>query len=285
MNVKQYPDAKEFLSHVGEYLSRDEARYGLINGLAKAVQVNPHHYGKDDPWFCSIGNEDDINAVAMRTPPYNVLMEYFSGNFTAIAEELVKAVAQHYPVIPGVVGDKQLGDLFADLWCEKHGTKIKFTMAMRIHRLDMVNDVPLSSGKLRVATMADKELLEKWFHAFHIDVGGQDADNPEANIAPGLKKGWIFLWEDGRPVSMAVKTRPTEKGMSVGGVYTPPELRGRGYATSCVAELSRNILRSGKEFCMLYTDLANPTSNSIFKKIGYKEVGDSVQHMFEIPKA
>jgi len=80
---------------------------------------------------------------------------------------------------------------------------------------------------------------------------------------------------------MAAKTRPTEKGMTVGGVYTPPELRGKGYATSCVAELSRHILQSGKEFCTLYTDLANPTSNSIYKKIGYTEVCDSVEYTFK----
>jgi predicted GNAT family acetyltransferase len=79
---------------------------------------------------------------------------------------------------------------------------------------------------------------------------------------------------------MAVKGRSSEKGMTVGYVYTPPELRGRGYATSCVAELSRNILQNGKEFCMLYTDLANPTSNSIYRKIGYEEVYDSVEYTF-----
>jgi predicted GNAT family acetyltransferase len=70
--------------------------------------------------------------------------------------------------------------------------------------------------------------------------------------------------------------------MTVSGVYTPPELRCKGYATSCVAELSRNILQSGKKFCMLYTDLANPTSNSIYMKIGYWPVCDSVQHTFEV---
>jgi hypothetical protein len=70
--------------------------------------------------------------------------------------------------------------------------------------------------------------------------------------------------------------------MTVGGVYTPPELRNRGYATSCVAELSRNILQSGKEFCTLYTDLANPTSNSIYMKIGYKPVCDSVEYAFKL---
>jgi predicted GNAT family acetyltransferase len=79
---------------------------------------------------------------------------------------------------------------------------------------------------------------------------------------------------------MATKTFPTDNGMTVGGVYTPPELRGKGYATSCVAELSRNILQSGKKFCVLTTDLANPTSNSIYIKIGYKPIGDNSFYIF-----
>jgi predicted GNAT family acetyltransferase len=79
---------------------------------------------------------------------------------------------------------------------------------------------------------------------------------------------------------MALKTRPTDKGATVGGVYTPPEFRKKGYATSCVAEISRAILQGGKQFCALYTDLANPTSNSIYIKIGYQPVCDSVEHTF-----
>ena len=80
MNVRQYSNAKEFLSNAGKYLARDEARYGLILGLAKALQRNPNLYGKEPPWFCSIEDGDVINAIGMRTPPHMVLLAYFSGN-------------------------------------------------------------------------------------------------------------------------------------------------------------------------------------------------------------
>ena len=76
-------------------------------------------------------------------------------------------------------------------------------------------------------------------------------------------------------------TRPTRNGVSVGGVYTPPELRRKGYATACVAALSALLLDRGHSFCVLYTDLANPTSNSIYQKIGYRPVTDSAVHRFE----
>lgn len=285
MNIRYYPNAEEFLKNTGKYLARDEARYGLIMGLAKVVESNPHRYGQDDPWFCTVVKGSEVYAVAMRTPPHSVVMAHFSGDLDAVADKLITAVFQQYPVIPGVVGDKELGDIFADIWCKKHGTKITYTMAQRIFRLDKVNNVPLSPGRFRPATIAEKALVVKWGHAFHLEAMADAENMPETDITPVLERGWVFFWEDGRPVSIAAKTRPTDKGMSVGPVYTPPELRRKGYATSCVAELSRNILQSGKEFCMLYTDLANPTSNSIYKKIGYREVGDSVQHTFATMEA
>jgi predicted GNAT family acetyltransferase len=63
-------------------------------------------------------------------------------------------------------------------------------------------------------------------------------------------------------------------------VYTPPEWRGKGYASACVAALSQLCLDSGYQFCMLYTDLANPTSNSIYQKIGYQPIGESREYRF-----
>ena len=214
-----------------------------------------------------------------------VILAYFSGNLRTVTEEFVSAVYKSFRVIPGVMGDKNLADIFAGFWCKKYGLKIINTQGQKIYRLVKVNDVPPAPGRVRVATTADMELVKKWAHAFHIDTGGEIRHVPEGDPAPGLEQGWVFFWEDGgRPVSMAVKGRPTDKGMTVGYVYTPPELRGRGYATSCVAELSRNILQSGKEFCTLYTDLANPTSNSIYIKIGYRPVCDSVEYTFDMPE-
>ncbi len=278
MNIKYYPDAKEFLSQIERYLAKDEARYGLILGLANGLVRHPDLY-QSVPWFCSISTGKVINAAAMRTPPNMVIVAHFSGDLEAIGEKLVMAVSKDSKMIPGVVGDKKLADIFAKKWCNTYGIRITDTMAQRIYRLDKVNEVTLSPGRFRPATVADKELVDEWRHAFAIET--RVGSVQERDITPALEHSWIFFWElNEKPVSIAHKSRPTDKGMNVSGVYTPPELRGKGYATSCVAELSRNILQSGKEFCTLYTDLSNPTSNSIYIKIGYKPVGDSVQHTF-----
>ena len=289
METKQYSRAADFLAHIKQCLIKDEARYGLIMGIAKILAENENRYGGETPWYCTITSpprllgikKPEMYAAALRTPPHGVVLAYFTGSLDLIADALVAAVSSKYKQIPGVVGDKALADIFAERWRQSHNVKIVNTMAQCIYKLVKVNNVPLSSGKLRVATEADIELVKKWGHGFHVDIGGEASGTPEMDIAAVISRGWVFLWElNGQPVSMALKTRPTDKGMTVSGVYTPPELRGKGYATSCVAELSSHILKSGKEFCTLYTDLANPTSNSIYKKIGYVEVADSVEHTF-----
>jgi predicted GNAT family acetyltransferase len=95
-----------------------------------------------------------------------------------------------------------------------------------------------------------------------------------ASAEQRVAAGEIFLWVDGEPRSMAGRARPTAHGIAVNGVYTPPEWRGRGYATSCVAQVSARLLDEGRSFCVLFTDLANPTSNAIYARIGYRGIRD-----------
>jgi uncharacterized protein len=289
MDVKHYYKATDFLMQAGKYLAKDEARYGLITGIANNVKDNPNKYGAEPPWFCTISADpkpfaklgSEMYAAAWRTPPFMVGLTYFSGSLDLLANELVTAVARKYKEIPGVVGDKKLADVFAGRWCGRHGLKVVNTQTQKVYKLTTVKDVPMAPGKLRAATEADRELVKKWSHGFHVDCFGTNSKVPESDLTMRIPEGNVFLWEvDGKPVSTAEKTRATVNGETVGGVYTPPELRKKGYATSCVAELSRLILKSGKLFCTLYTDLANPTSNSIYKKIGYVEIADSVQHTF-----
>jgi len=80
----------------------------------------------------------------------------------------------------------------------------------------------------------------------------------------------VMLWEDGHTVSLACSGARTPNGSRIGPVYTPPEERGHGYASACVAALSQLQLDQGRRFCFLFTDLANPTSNHIYPMIGYQ---------------
>jgi hypothetical protein len=141
-----------------------------------------------------------------------------------------------------------------------------------------------------VATDDDFELILRWWIAFGEEVlheGGPGRELAEQNVRHKLSPatGGILLWNDGGTVSLAGWGGPTPNGIRVGPVYTPPELRGRGYATAVTAELSQRLLdgrlfAGGRRFCFLYTDLANPTSNAIYERIGYRKVAESAEVVF-----
>jgi predicted GNAT family acetyltransferase len=136
----------------------------------------------------------------------------------------------------------------------------------------------LPPGHLAPARREDTDTLVSWIKGFSEDTG--EEGNPEDILEAGLKNHTLFVWHDRKPVSMAASSRPTPNGICVNLVYTPPELRKQGYATATVSALSRMLLERGKSFCSLYTDLANPTSNSIYQKIGYRPVLDCYHYRF-----
>jgi predicted GNAT family acetyltransferase len=119
----------------------------------------------------------------------------------------------------------------------------------------------------------------EWWRGFVRDTGVIGADDT-IGVDSRLDHGGLFVWEDPDPVSMVGVTRAIAGVVRVGPVYTPPALRRNGYAGSAVAATSRDALAAGADTCMLFTDLANPTSNKIYAEIGYRRFADWEEHEF-----
>jgi predicted GNAT family acetyltransferase len=150
-------------------------------------------------------------------------------------------------------------------------------MGLRLFRLETVRPPAPVPGRLREALPQDRDLLVEWSAAFMAEALPDEPGDPAAPIDLRLgRPGLVWIWEDGGiPVSTAHRTEPALGVVRVANVYTPPELRGRGYASACVAGLSQDALDHGVIHCALYTDLSNPTSNKIYQAIGYEPVGDT----------
>ncbi len=286
MRTTVYTSGKELLAVAGDIFRQDEARYGLIYGIARLVVDNPHHYGAENPWFCTVENEGGLCAAAWRTLPYQPGLAWMGGDAAAAAGALVKAVGSRWNSIPGVTGHSEIVRPFAERWMAFSGTSVLHTIDMRIYRLDAVNGINPSPGRLRGATMADKRMLDRWIDAFNIDCFGESAAaRPHLDLTGPIEQGHFNLWEDaGVPVSLCGKTRPTDTCMTIGPVYTPPDYRGRGYATTCVAAVCREVLQSGRKMCTLYADLANPYSNAAYIKVGFYPVFDSIDISFKVSR-
>lgn len=267
----------------GDVLSRDEAANCLPLGLCLRMMSQEVHYD-GPPFFHTAESEGVLTGAAMLTPPHNVVLccgpSWPQEACVALYEALLEAGYE----VPGVMGRADHAARFAA--CVSHlsapagGMIVEKAMDLGLYRLDKVEDIPASPGLLRPACAGDLDLLAGWYFDFHLDCFGRVPEYVTADSFRRLvSSGDVFVWEDGVPVSIAAKSRPTWNGITISMVYTPPSLRGRGYATACVAGLSRLLLGSWR-FCTLFTDLANPTSNHIYETIGYRKIAEFAEYRF-----
>jgi uncharacterized protein len=271
MDVRRCRTADEFLDRAGDFLVAREAEHNLILGLAGRLRENPYTYGAE-PYFAVAEDDGRVVAVAMRTPPHNLILSEVEDEraLDALAEDVRATFAE----LPGVLGPKQAAERFVSLW----GVPGELRLAQRAHRAESVTLPEAVPGRMRAYDDGDRELVLRWLQEF-IDEALPDGapDSPESSLEHRLADpdGDFVFWEDGgEPVSLAGYGAPTPHGIRIGPVYTPPELRRRGYATALTAEVTKMLLDGGRRFCFLFTDLANPTSNSIYYAVGYRPVTD-----------
>jgi predicted GNAT family acetyltransferase len=279
----QLDDAARFLAEAEPLLLPDEARHNLILGIAANIRDGLY----EDVGLWIVQDEAAISAAALRTRPFNLILARPRSKPALAA--LAEAVAAED--LPGVVGGEPEVHEFAELWSRHTGRSARTSMRQGIYALERLEPPPATPGAARVATVADRELALGWLIAFGAEAfheGGPGPDQAGAMLDRRLSAptAGILLWEDdGEPVSLAGWGGPTPNGIRIGPVYTPPELRGRGYGTAVTAALSQRLLDGrlfdgGRRFCFLYTDLANPTSNAIYKRIGYVRVAESAEIVF-----
>jgi uncharacterized protein len=278
MEVERVAGADEVLRELGDLLGEDEARHNLAFGILATARAHPDVYPELQGWIVREGGL--VVGGAIRTPPHNLVV-------------LRPTDARALPALAGVIDDELPGviaavpeiDDFAAAWAERHGLAAVPRFDQRIYALrTLVPPAPVS-GAMRLAESTDRELALSWVRAFASEVlhGGEDDARLERSVHArlGSTQAGLALWEiDGRPVSLAGFGGPTPSGIRIGPVYTPPVLRRRGYGTAVTAAASQMLLERGHRFCFLYTDLANPTSNAIYMRIGYEPVCDSREVAF-----
>jgi len=282
MNVKLFKTPNDFLDAALDYLEAHEVLNGLMLGIAfRLSQSAPRR--RNRPFLAVAVDGGELVGAALMTPPRKMVLYSHLPECQPVVLALWDALAGGGWTVPAVIGPANVADAWAEMWERQNGRSPKPGMRQRAFELRQVQPLTLPPGQLRLPTADDFERVVEWIQAFHKDAHIQDDLESAELLARGkMQNGDLFLWENesGKAVSMAAKARPTRHGITVNLVYTPAELRGRGYATACVASLSQQLLDEGYQFCTLFTDLSNPVSNHIYEKIGYTAVADFHEYFF-----
>jgi hypothetical protein len=263
------------------FLLDREAEHNLILGLCG--QIREGRYA--EAYLATVTDGRRILAVALRTPPHNVLLSHIDD--VRALEVIARDVHDQFGAdVPGVLGAADDARHWAGIWTTLTMKRAAVRMQQRIYEATDVQRPEGVAGEPREPTASDRGVLIEWLTRFNEEALGEPTpDGVEANLDwrldPATSSGLLMWWDGAEPVSVVGYGRPTQNGMSVAPVYTPPRLRGRGYASACTAEVTQRLLDGGRRFVFLYTDLSNPTSNSIYQKIGYRAVCDVDQYRFE----
>ena len=270
--VRFLEDPADVLALAEGFLASDPVRHNIVLSLLRA-RVGAPEPGRywvllDGREACGVVFQSPLDFVATITP--------MDARRAAAA---VDAVAGAGVALPGVSGEAAAAAAFAGQWTERTRSGAVPVQGLRIYELagdPVAAPVP---GVLRPAVEDDGPVVAEWFAGFFEDTGETIGD-PTRLAAQRLEAGELWLWDDGGPVSMTGLAPPEAGVVRVGHVFTPRAERGSGYATALVAATSGAARAQGRR-CILYTDLGNPTSNAIYRAIGYRPVTECLKYRFE----
>jgi predicted GNAT family acetyltransferase len=281
VEIRRFDAVAPFLDVAGPFLEAREPEHMLTLGIVGGA----HAPGEQVEFGALVSAITDgrVVATAVWTPPWNVILSEVDDS--RAVDALADALAGE--LLPGVFAPDEHAEAFAQAWSARTGRSFRRVMRQRSYALEHVEMPQGVRGRLRHAAPGDRALMIAWMEGFDREAMGSESGRRDIGalvdelIESRDRIGYI--WEDGAPVSMCQATGATPNGIRIGAVYTPPELRRRGYASALVAAGSQAELDRGRRWCFLFTDLANPTSNRIYQAIGYRPIRDIRMFRFDRP--
>jgi len=273
MHVRTFDDASAVLEVSGAFLATEPVRHNLILTLLEQRAAS-----REPGRFWVVNEDDDVVGVVFQSP-----LHFFATvtpmPFGAI-RAVVETIADQGVALPGVNGEATTAAAFAGHWTERARVGARPVDGMRLYEVPEVVETSPLDGTARRAVTADRDLMVEWFTAFEAEADPVPSGDLAAAVERRLAAGELWVWDHGEPVSFLGRSTPVAGGVRIGPVYTPPELRRHGYASALVAEVSRAARADGLR-CLLFTDLANPTSNAIYRTIGYTAVSEVTRYEFD----
>jgi predicted GNAT family acetyltransferase len=267
----------KYLAEAGDFLRADPIENTVPLGVIETLRAQGDggasaRFG----WWRSQAGA--VGGVFLHTGSYPLLL---SAMPASAAQDLAELLAHQQISLLGVNSERTVAQVFATAWNHHTGTASRVGMHQRLYRLERLSQPkPLPRGAPRIATAHDRELVLAWHEAFHRESLGPERVDTRG-VDDKLSYGGITLWEvEGAPVSMAARTRLVADTARVAPVYTPPGHRRQGFGAAVTSSLTQSTLDAGAREIVLFTDLANPTSNNIYQRLGYRPVSDRLMLTF-----
>jgi uncharacterized protein len=276
LKLKHHNSAGEFLAAAEPFLMQAEIQHCVLLSAPARMRDKPDK--KDTGTYFATIEQNDKTIAAAFCPPGKWL------NLTHLPDEAIKLLVenmrQHQATPEFVVAEAESARRFAQAWAEANGITKNEDYGLRIYRLKRVLPPRATPGALRLGELKDATLVSEWSEAFDGEVDYGDASAIKGLMLTALQEQRLYFWDDSGPVSMLARNAPTQNSERVSVVYTPPELRGKGYGAAANATLAQIILDSGKRYACLFADINNPVSNKMYLKIGYEAVCDVTRYKF-----
>lgn len=275
MRITITGDVAEFGRGAEAFLRRDPLRHTVL-----ATIIANRTGGLDnspEAHFLTAYEGDAVRGVATRVGGREI---YVSELCADGIESVVWALAEVVPGAGGVEGPDETARCFATRWSQVLGVGHRVAYVNLLYRLDTL-EFPEAHGSPRRAVESDLAVCMEWTRAMQAEAGLPVTEWDAVAMRRRIAAGRWWLWEDGDgPVSLAAHQVPAYGLARIGPVYTPPADRGRGYASAVTAHLAHTLRLRGLDAC-LFADKTNPTSNKIYRAIGFRSVGEFPHYVFD----
>ncbi len=274
----------DFLTATGEHLRAEPVLNTVLLTVAETLrQRGASAFGDEAPMFGWHESPDAmVDGAFLQTPPFPVLIGPLPAGS---AESLMRLLTADGRPVAGANVSRCDEAAVNAAWTALTGGATGVHHRMRLFRLGALTPPdPFPLGMGRLADQEDLDLLVSWHAAFGAETAAGAAEDTRRTVADRLSHGGLMLWEaGGEPVAMAGLTRNVAGVVRVAAVYTVPGHRQRGYGGAITTTVSQAALDDGAAAVVLFTDLANPTSNALYQRLGYQPVGDRVLLDFQPP--
>lgn len=272
LNVESLTDPVAALERAGSYLAADPVELNVIWSVMRqrADSGAPGHY-----WL--LESDGSVLGVVMESPPgHSAAISPMRGESASIFAEAICAEGHR---LFGVAGEACAAARFAGCWTAQVSTAAFVEDAQRLYALGNLVSPDVVPGRLRRAELSERGLIIEWWSQFQVETGSPRFDVSSA-VDLALSTGRVFVWDDGGVRCLARATQPLGGVSRIGAVFTPPESRRKGYAAALVASVCAWLRGEEAANAVLYAQLANPSSNGIYRRLGFEAVSEALAYRF-----